>query len=119
MEILITNNVPTNSSRRKLLNEVSLGKLSPDVKKVYIRMHLMEYFIEKILHKVIKTRQEEINDKMHNIIYSIDDCLLDDLNQETILLITNHIKTQSEIKGITVDETEIKNELNCLKLRMS
>lgn len=120
MEVSITN-YSTNKIKNKnnSLDSINVNKLNPEVKKVYIRMYIMEYISKKIVEKVEKARQEEINDKMFKIINDIDDCLLEVLTDETIIMIASYVVTQSTVRGILVNKNEFIEMMKTLQTYMS
>lgn len=114
MEILITN--LENSHLNKInLNKVNTKHLSLDRRNEYLRLYLMEYFIVKIRKKVVDCRQVEIIKKMYEIIYEIDDCLLDVFTDDSIIMMVKFISMRGEISGIIIDEYELKTILEKVK----
>lgn len=120
MEVSITN-YSSNRAKNKnnSLDNINVSKLNPEVRKVYIRMYMLEYISNKIVEKVEQSRQEEINDKIIEIISGIDDCLLEVLTNETIIMIASYVVSQSSVRGILINKNEFIEMMKTLQTYMS
>lgn len=121
MEISITNK-NTQKDDECDIEKVNVSLLTKEQQKTYLKISLLEYFHNKIIKRsrdiINKVQQQEIYYSIYDIIYRIDDSLLEEFTDNAIILLIQFIELEASIKNITIGKKELYSFLKRLQIKL-